>query len=128
MLHDRLKIRWDAQVRADIAEGRELLQLMKKVGCRVLYIGFESINPTTLKEFNKRQTVEEITEAISKIKEVGIRVHGMFVFGSDADDMQTIKDTVHFTKTAQIDTVQFLILTPVPGSRLEDGRGQRSIS
>jgi radical SAM superfamily enzyme YgiQ (UPF0313 family) len=127
LLKDGLRIKWSAQVRVDVAKDVELLKLMKRAGCKVLYIGFESINPATLKDFDKRQSIEEIKEAIHRIKEVGIKVHGMFVFGSDADDESTIKKTLHFAKRTQMETVQFLILTPIPGSLIYEEflRGKR---
>ena len=37
----------------------------------------------------------------------------MFVFGSDSDTVQTIRDTVDFALKMRIDSVQFLMLTPL---------------
>jgi hypothetical protein len=42
----------------------------------------------------------------------------MFVFGSDNDTVETIRETVDFALEARIDSVQFLILTPLPGTPL----------
>jgi radical SAM superfamily enzyme YgiQ (UPF0313 family) len=42
----------------------------------------------------------------------------MFAFGSDEDSLDTIKDTVDFCRRMKLDTVQFAILHPLPGSRL----------
>jgi len=44
-------------------------------------------------------------------------VHGMFVFGADEDSLETIEDTLDFALKNRIDTVQFLILTPLPGTK-----------
>jgi len=82
MLSEGLTPYWTAQVRVDIARDRELLALMKRSNCYILYIGLESVNPATLREFNKRQSVEEIVEAVRIIHEHGIMIHGMFVFGA----------------------------------------------
>jgi len=112
-----IKIRsWGAQVRADAAFDQELLDLMCRSGCTIVYIGFESVNPETLKGYNKQQTVEEIREAIKLFHERKIRIHGMFVLGGDADTKKTIKETAEFAVDARIDTVQFMILTPMPGT------------
>ena len=40
----------------------------------------------------------------------------MFVFGSDEDTVQTIRETVDFCLETRIDSVQFLMLTPLPGT------------
>lgn len=116
MIAEKITPNWTAQVRVDVARDRELLQLMKDSGCFYVYIGFESVNPDTLKAFHKKQSLEEMNESIKVLHEYGIRVHGMFVLGSDEDDLDTVKSTVQYALKQSIDTVQFLILTPLPGS------------
>jgi radical SAM superfamily enzyme YgiQ (UPF0313 family) len=118
MIKEKFKFRWTAQVRADIAQDEELVRLMKKAGCHTLFIGFESVNPRSLEEMNKRQTVAEISRAIHVLRKHHIHIHGMFVYGFDQDDWQTIKETVKFAKKAKLTSTQFLILTPLPGSEL----------
>ena len=107
---------WSAQVRADVVRDRELIKLFKKSNCWVLYIGFESASPETLAEYNKHQTVEEMAEAVAILHENGILVHGMFVLGAERDTTRSIRQTVDFAMRNQIDTVQFLALTPLPGT------------
>lgn len=109
---------WGAQVRVDAARDEELLGLMRRAGCNTVYIGFESINPATLDDLNKQQTVEDIEKAISRFHEFKIKIHGMFVFGGDSDTAEIIKQTVRFALETRIDSVQFLTLTPLPGTPL----------
>jgi len=49
-----------------------------------------------------------------------IHIHGMLVYGFDHDDWQTLKNTVKFAKKSRLNSTQFLILTPLPGSELFD--------
>ena len=116
MLARGLQFTWSTQVRAEIAKDPELLKLMYQAGCRVVFIGFESINPDTLKEMKKSQTAEDIRYAVRTIQQAGIHVHGMFVFGFDTDTPTSIRETVRFAIKERIDTAQFMILTPLPGS------------
>jgi len=44
----------------------------------------------------------------------------MFIFGEDHDTVETINSTVSFALDQRIDTLQFMILTPFPGTRLYD--------
>jgi radical SAM superfamily enzyme YgiQ (UPF0313 family) len=44
----------------------------------------------------------------------------MFMFGEDHDTLETIDRTVGFATRHGIDTVQFMILTPFPGTRCYD--------
>ncbi len=107
---------FSAQVRSDIAKDSELLDLMRRAGFTTLFIGFESINPETLELYNKKQNVEDIMKSIDEIHKRKMKIHGMFVFGSDADTNETFRQTVAFAKKVRLETVQFLILTPLPGS------------
>jgi radical SAM superfamily enzyme YgiQ (UPF0313 family) len=118
ILRKKIKFSWTAQTRSDVVRDRELMNLMKRTNCQCLYIGFESVNPETLKLYNKRQLVDEIRQAIKIIHNYGIRIHGMFVLGSDEDDVKIIKNTTRFVKKNKIDTVQYLILTPIPGTEV----------
>ncbi|MDI6785186.1 MAG: radical SAM protein [bacterium] len=117
MLENNLCPVWMAQTRVDIAKDTELLKLMQKSNCFIVQIGFESINPKTLELYNKGQTVEEIEESIRILHQHKIRVHGMFVLGSDGDTTDTIKQTIKFAKKNKIDTVQFMTLTPFYGTK-----------
>jgi radical SAM superfamily enzyme YgiQ (UPF0313 family) len=79
------------------------------------------VNPATLNEYDKRQSVEEMVEALRLLHEHGIMTHGMFVFGADNDDIASLRNTVGFALRNSIDTVQFLMLTPLPGTAFYDG-------
>jgi radical SAM superfamily enzyme YgiQ (UPF0313 family) len=116
MIDRGFQFKWSTQVRAEIAKDPELLDLMHKAGCRVLYIGFESVDPESLKAMKKSQTVEEIRAAIKEIHAHRIFIHGMFVFGFDTDSARTMRSTIRFAIKENIDSAQFMILTPLPGS------------
>ena len=118
IIAEGLKIEWSAQVRVEAARDAELLDLMAKSGCYIVFVGLESINPETLKAYNKSQTVEGIKECVTNFHRFGIKVHGMFVFGSDNDHYQVIRDTVKVSRELDLDSLQYLILTPVPGTPL----------
>ncbi|HOX29157.1 MAG TPA: radical SAM protein, partial [bacterium] len=108
---------WSAQARVDIAHSPELLDLMHRTNCSRVYIGFESANPKTLERFNKKQNVDDIRECVAALHKSRISVHGMFVLGADDDTPETLRETIRFTDKTKIDTVQFLALTPLPGTQ-----------
>jgi radical SAM superfamily enzyme YgiQ (UPF0313 family) len=120
MIEEKFRFYWSTQVRVDIARDEELVRLMKKAGCHTLFIGMESVNPESLKDMKKQQTVEEISRAIRVLRKQSIHVHGMFVYGFDNDDWRTVKETVRFAKRARLSSTQFMILTPLPGSEFYD--------
>ena len=119
---------WSAQMRADVVYktkssgelDHELLGLMRDSGCTMVYCGFESVNPATLAAYNKHQDVRDIRDSVRAFHDHGIHVHGMFVLGADTDDVETFQRTVDFALENGIDTVQFLMLTPCPGTPFYD--------
>jgi radical SAM superfamily enzyme YgiQ (UPF0313 family) len=111
---------WTAQVRCDVAKDAELLSLMAKAGCKAVCIGFESVNPMTLKAYKKNQTIEEIVHAIRFIHKKNIKIHGMFVLGGEDDSKETIWETLRFAIKQKIDTIQMMILTPFPGTKVHE--------
>lgn len=116
MKKNKIYIPWISQSRVEIAKDDELMRLMAETNCNYLCLGFESINEKTLKAYNKSQELNSIKKCIKKLHDYGIKINGMFVFGSDHDDKHTIRDTVDFCNQMEIETPQFSILTPFPGS------------
>jgi radical SAM superfamily enzyme YgiQ (UPF0313 family) len=122
-----IRFKWSVQERISVAKRGEILRLMRETGCTRLYIGIESFNPRALEEWNKGQSPEEVREGVHRIHREGLAVHGMFVLGADADTPQTIRHTVLSAIRLGLDTAQFFILVPAPGTRLYrrlDGEGR----
>ena len=116
MIRLRLGFQWSTQVRSDVARDPEMLDLMAEAGCSTVFVGFESVDPRALKEMKKNQTVEDIRTAIREIRARRINVHGMFVFGFDTDTVESARATIDFALAEKIESAQFMILTPLPGS------------
>lgn len=120
---------WGAQVRHEVTRDDDLVALMKRAHCKQVFVGFESINPRALALYNKHETVEDIERSIEVFHRHGVMVHGMFVLGCDEDTIDTVRNTLRFAIDRKIDTVQFMVLTPLPGSRdyQQYARGERSL-
>ena len=115
------KIRsWSCQVRCDVAKDEALLGLMAKAGCAVACVGFESVNDKTLVAYQKKQSLQDIINAIRSFHKKKIKVHGMFVLGGDDDNVKTVWDTLKFAIKQKIDTLQMSILTPFPGTKVHE--------
>ena len=120
MIDEDLVVPWSAQMRIDVTRDPELLELMRRTKCLIVYLGLESIHQETLDRFEKRQTVDDIVRALRTFRQYGLKTHGMFVLGADTDDRQTVRDTVDFCMKNQVDTIQLNILTPLPGTPVFD--------
>jgi radical SAM superfamily enzyme YgiQ (UPF0313 family) len=115
-----LGITWMAQVRSDVAREPELIEKMVKAGLRWVFVGFESINDEVLKAYHKSQTKSDVEKAIQTLHQLGVSIHGMFMFGEDNDTVENIRGTAQFAIDNEIDTVQFMIQTPLPGTEPYD--------
>jgi len=119
---------WSAQVRADTVYrshsgceiDHEFLDLMRQAGCHMVMAGFESISDAGLARLGKQATVADSERAVAAFHDHGIDVHGMFVLGLDTDTRHSAQDTVAFARRVGIDTIQMMVQTPLPGTRLWD--------
>ncbi|MFI5104697.1 MAG: B12-binding domain-containing radical SAM protein, partial [Terriglobales bacterium] len=112
-----LNIRWGGLATTSIAWDDELLDLAARSGCRGLLIGFESLNPESLKEakkgFNMRRDYHEV---VRKVRDRGIALMGCFVFGFDHDTLTTFDETVDFVMDCKMDLPRYAIAVPFPGT------------
>lgn len=115
-----LKIKWAGQGTLSMARDEKLLKAMKKSGCEIILIGFESLNPDNLKQMNKsfNLAVGERDELVKRIHDAGIGIYATFVFGYDNDDERTINDAMEFAKKHNFYTAAFNHLLPFPNTAL----------
>lgn len=113
-----INLRGGAQIRVDAAKDEEFLKLAKKAGMHTFFIGFESMNPETLKKWNKGTTPEDNIYAVETLHAHGFRIHGMFMLGSEYDTVKDLYDIADFAKSNCIETAQFFAPVPLPGTQM----------
>ena len=124
----KLGIRWNAAVSINVVDIPGMLDLMRDCGCMGLFIGFESINPSSVDGVHKVQNdVAKYEYAVEEIHRRGIMINASFVFGLDSDTPETFRMTLDWIVKNRIETVTSHILTPYPGTELyrrmqEEGR------
>jgi len=109
---------WSAAVTTKILDYPDLLDIMAKTGCKSLFIGFESINDTSLKSVSKNNNVMRYEELVDAIHSRGIMINASMVFGLDGDDKDTFSRTLDWLVKMRIETLTSHILTPYPGTEL----------
>jgi radical SAM superfamily enzyme YgiQ (UPF0313 family) len=117
-----LKIKWVGQASISLLVGDdELIQLAAESGCKALFFGIESVSTEQLLHLRKAiKEVEQLENALKKIKKMGILIHASMVFGFDNDTKETFNDTVRFLIKNKVSSVSFNILTPYPGTKTYD--------
>ena len=101
-----MDIIWACRSRIDTVDA-ELLQEMKKAGCRRIYFGLESGVQEILNKVNKGITIGQIRSTIGMCQDMGIKTLGFFLIGAPGDTKETIRKTLKFAKSLNLDYVQF---------------------
>ncbi len=117
-----LGIKWAGQGTLSMAKNEQLLKTMKKSGCEIILIGFESLNKENLQQMNKsfNYALGERDELVKRIHDAGIGIYATFVFGYDNDDERTVHDALEFAKKHNFYTAAFNHLLPFPNTALYD--------
>ncbi len=105
MQNRKLGLLWACRSRIDIDE--ELLEEMKKAGCGRIYYGIESGSQKILDKINKGITLQQVKKTIKNTRKRGIKALGFFLVGAPGETRQTVKRTVKFAKTQDLEYVQF---------------------
>lgn len=115
-----LKRRWSCQITIDVAKDDELLDLMREAGCRLVLIGFESLDGRSLKQMHKNWNgvAGSYEDVIAKFHARGIMIYGTFVFGYDADTSASFEIAAEFAVAQNLAIANFNPLTPMPGTGL----------
>ncbi len=114
-----LKKHWIGQCSLSAIRKLENVELLARSGCQALFIGFESVDDTTLQHVGKHQNrAEDYMDIVKCLHEHGIATWGSFVFGFDTDTPETFDRTAEFVIEAQLTMASFAILTPYPATRL----------
>ncbi len=120
ILHRDLKVFLWFNARADqVIRHRDLMPKLRRAGAIGFLIGMESPHQTNLDSFEKRQTVEQIREAVRIAQAHGMLVFGTFMWGYWNDSEETLKETYRFIDELGVMAV-VMLATPVPGVGLGD--------
>ncbi len=110
-------IKWLSHAPIDFAEDREMLKAAGESGCVGMFVGFESLNQSSLvamgKVTNKAVSYKEYAQ---QFRDHGIGILGSFVMGCDGDTPAVFEQTLRFCEDARLESAIFPILTPYPGT------------
>lgn len=111
------QIPWGTMGRADLMDD-EMLAALKDAGLFSIKYGVETADQELLNEIKKNISIAEVIDGIERTKKLGIKVHLTFTFGLPSDTPETIERTIQLACRLPVDTVQFSITTPYPGTEM----------
>ncbi len=124
ILNRELDIQWVCETKYDRVD-RDLLELMKRAGCRSIHYGLESGDEKLFWTVGKpggkgspEEAMEHFSRSIAETKAVGIRAHVHTIVGLPGETKETIENTAARLKSLDVDSVSAGIITPYPGTQL----------
>lgn len=123
-------LHFNAQVRVDFhwqdrSRSRcdhALLEAMRRGGADKLFIGYETVDDSTAREWHKGYSgkgslVSRLVEDTRILHDKGFWIHGMFVLGPQHTE-KTASEILRFALRSKLETLQISVLTPFPGTPL----------
>jgi radical SAM superfamily enzyme YgiQ (UPF0313 family) len=113
-----LGLTWSCTSR--VTTDRETLKAMREAGCRLLIVGYESGDPQILKNIKKGATVERARDFTRDCHDLGLTIHGDFILGLPGETKESIRNTINFAKSLDVETIQVSIAHAYPGTEFYD--------
>jgi len=117
MIENKLDLQWVCDTRVDLVDD-ELLALMSKAGCKVIWFGVESGSTKVLQRIGRNTTPEQVQTAFKLCKKHGIKTACSFMLGLPDETLADMEVSLKFAKKLDPDYCQFNIFIAYPDSKL----------
>ncbi len=112
-----LKINFWIQTSVDnILNNRDILKRYRKAGLYQIMCGFESVSGAAQNSFEKVHSIDKMTAAARAVKNAGIIIMGMMMWGDHGDDERTLGANLDFL-VKNCDVIGPNTVTPHYGTR-----------
>jgi len=116
IIKNNLKISWFCNSRVDTID-LEMLRAMKKAGCYYICFGVESGNNEVLRYIQKGITKEQAIETIRLTRNCRIITTAVYILGLPGDTLNSIHETIQFSKEVDSDLAEFIPFIRFPGAK-----------
>ena len=115
ILDRKLKVAWSVMGDA-MAVTERAVDAMARAGCIGMKFGVESANTEVLKKLRKPLKIDKVRSVAEWCSSRGIKTHATITFGLEADTPETMQETLDFCCSLSVDSIQFSVVTPFPGT------------
>jgi radical SAM superfamily enzyme YgiQ (UPF0313 family) len=114
-------IDFNTEVSLNVAQDKELLELMRAAHFTTIFIGIESPRKESLRETHKTQNMRgDLVENVRTIHSYGIQVQAGMIVGFDHDDATIFEEQLRFIQDARIPVSMTGMLQAMPKTPLHD--------
>ena len=115
MIEEKIDMKWMCNSRVDYVD-EEMLTFMGQAGCHMISWGIESGSEEVLKRARKGASPAKARQALQWARNAGIKNFGYFIIGLPGETLETIQQTISFSKSLPLDFALFHIAAPYPGT------------
>lgn len=118
LIQENLGFEWYCSSRVDVLE-YDLIDLMKKAGCKGIFFGIESGSVDVQKKIRKNLNLDNARQILVYCHKNGIKVVASFIYGLPEENLSDFYDTMKFIESlleADIDQIQLHKFIPFPGT------------
>ncbi|MFH1997674.1 MAG: radical SAM protein [Patescibacteria group bacterium] len=108
------KIQWSSELRVKPLD-QEMLNIMKKSGCRRVIFGIESGTDRILEICRKNFNIDDVKRAVKMAKKANLEVDGMFMIGLPTETVEDIERTINFAIKLNVRYAILNLFVPYPG-------------
>ena len=94
----------------------DVLHMMRQAGCVQIGVGLESGSDNVLRGMAKGVTPGALREGLQRIRSAGIGTKAYVIIGTENETVSDIAATWRMIRSAQVEHIQVLYYTPLPGS------------
>lgn len=105
----------------------EMIDAMADAGCIGMKFGVESGDSEVLRKMNKPIKFDKVERIADRCAKRGIKTHATFSFGVIGETRESMRRTLDFAKRLNVDSVQFSINTPFPGTKYYEEMKERGL-
>lgn len=120
IIEEKIHIIWGAQCTVNIGDDTEVLSLLYKSGCRMIFLGLETLDNRNMLQLNKEMNAEHYSRQVSGIRQAGIQIGAFFMLGLDEDDSSTFDKVYSFFQDNRIAVPYVHLYFPIPGTSLAE--------
>jgi radical SAM superfamily enzyme YgiQ (UPF0313 family) len=105
----------------------ELVELMRRAGCRQISFGFESGSDQMLRSLNKRFDKNEVSAVSRMFAEAGIERMGFLLLGGPGETKGTVEESLSFADSLHLESLKITVglriypQTPLARTALTEG-------
>jgi radical SAM superfamily enzyme YgiQ (UPF0313 family) len=105
----------------------ELVELMRRAGCRQISFGFESGSDRMLRRLHKRFNRKEVSTASKMFAEAGIERMGFLLMGGPGETKDSVEESLSFADSLNLEALKITVglriyrQTPLARTALSEG-------